>query len=73
MDMSPAYIKEPRESFPDAETTFDRFHVVKLLNQAVEKVRCTEQKEHPALERSRWQWLWNPERLSAGSRLRFGG
>lgn len=37
MDMSAAYIKGARESFPDAETTFDRFHVVKLLNEAVEK------------------------------------
>ncbi len=64
MDMSPAYIKGARESFPDAEITFDRFHVVKLLNDAVEKVRRTEQKERPELKRSRWLWLWNPERLS---------
>lgn len=36
MDMSAAYIKGARESFPDAEITFDRFHVVKLLNETVE-------------------------------------
>ena len=64
MDMSAAYIKGARESFPDAEITFDRFHVVKLLNEAVEKVRRQEQKGRPELKRSRWLWLWNPERRS---------
>ena len=64
MDMSPADIKGARESFPDAEITFDRLHVVKPLNEAVEKVRRTERKERPELKRSRWPWLWNPERLS---------
>ena len=36
MDMSAAYIREARESFPDAGIAFDRFHVVKLLNGAVD-------------------------------------
>lgn len=71
MDMSPAYIKGARESFPDAEITFDRFHVVKLLNEAVEKIRRTEQKERPELKRSRWLWLWNPDRLSPAQRVRL--
>ncbi len=71
MDMSPAYIKGARESFPDAEITCDRFHIVRLLNQAVEKVRRTEQKERPELKRSRWLWLWNPERLSPAQRQRL--
>ena len=68
MDMSAAYMKGERESFPAAEITFDRFHVVKLLNEAVEKVRRTEQKGRPELKRSRWLWLWNPERLSPDQR-----
>ncbi len=63
MDMSAAYIRGAKESFPDAEVTFDRFHVVKLLNEAVERVRRAEQKERPDLKRTRWLWLWNPERL----------
>ena len=71
MDVSAAYIKGARESFPDAEITFDRFHVVKLLNEAVEKVRRTEQKERPELKRSRWLWLWNPDRLGPAQRLRL--
>ena len=71
MDMSAAYMKGARESFPDAEVTFDRFHVVKLLNEAVEKVRRTEQKGRPELKRSRWLWLWNPERLTPDQRDRL--
>ena len=51
--------------FPDAGIAFDRFHVAKLLNDAVEKVRRTEQKGHPELKRSRW--LWNPERMTRSS------
>ena len=73
MDMSPAYVKGAREWFPDAEITFDRFHVVKLLNEAVEKVRRTEQKGRPELKRSRWLWLWNPERLTPEQRDRLDG
>lgn len=71
MDMSPAYMKGAREWFPDAEITFDRFHVVQLLNRAVEKVRRTEQKARPELKRSRWLWLWNPERLDPAQRRRL--
>lgn len=71
MDMSAAYMKGARESFPDAEITFDRFHVVKLLNEAVEKVRRLEQKGRPELKRSRWLWLWNPERLTPDQRDRL--
>ncbi len=71
MDMSAAYMKGARESFPDAEITFDRFHVVKLLNEAVEKVRRAEQKGRPELKRSRWLWLWNPERLTPDQRERL--
>ncbi len=69
MDMSPADIKGARESFPDAEITFDRFHVVKLLNEAVEKVRRTEKKERPELKRRRS--LWNPDGLSPAQRQRL--
>lgn len=63
MDMSPAYLKGAREVFPEAEVTLDRFHVTKLLNEAVDQVRREEQKEHPELKRTRYVWLRNPDRL----------
>jgi transposase len=46
MDLSPAFIAGAAESFPEAEITFDRFHVVKLLNEAMNQVRIVERKEH---------------------------
>jgi len=39
MDLSPALIAGAAKSFPSAAITFDRFHVVKLLNEAMDKVR----------------------------------
>ena len=44
--------KEVKEQFPEAELTFDKFHIMKGVNEAVDKVRCAEQKEHPELARS---------------------
>jgi len=44
IDMSPAFIKGVTESLPDAAITFDKFHAVKLINDAVDQVRRTEQK-----------------------------
>jgi len=65
MDMLPAYILGARHHFPEAEITFDRFHVMRLLNDAVDAVRREEQKERPELKRTRYLWLKNRGRLSA--------
>jgi transposase len=45
MDMSPAFIKGAKDNFPKAAITFDKFHVIKAVNEAVEEVRRTESKE----------------------------
>jgi len=50
MDLSPSFIAGAAESFPDAQITFDRFHVVKLLNEAMNQVRIIERKEHDELK-----------------------
>jgi len=63
-DMSPAFIKGVEEQFPKAELTFDKFHIVKVVNEAVDKVRRAEQKEHPELVRSRFIWLKNKQNLT---------
>lgn len=65
MDMSPAYQKGAREHLPQARTTFDRFHVVKLLNEAVDQVRRAERKEAPELKRTRYLWLKNQSNLNS--------
>jgi len=63
-DMSPAFIKGVEENFPDADLTFDKFHLMKIINEAVDQVRREEQKEHPELARSRYAWLKNPQNLT---------
>jgi transposase len=59
IDMSAAFIKGVGQSFPLAEMTFDKFHVMKLVNEAVDEVRRAEQKERPELKGSRFVWLKN--------------
>ena len=68
IDMSPAFIKGTAESLPGAEVTFDKFHTVKIVNEAVDAVRRAEQKGEPVLKRSRYIWLRNPENLSPRQR-----
>jgi transposase len=60
-DMSPAFIKGVQESFPNADITFDKFHVIKTINTAVDEVRRQEQKERPELKNTRYIFLKNPE------------
>jgi transposase len=67
-DMSPAFIAGVQAHFPQARLTFDKFHVMKLLNTAVDNVRRQEQRERPELKHTRYLWLKNPARLSAQQR-----
>ncbi|MEJ5363465.1 MAG: ISL3 family transposase [Desulfosoma sp.] len=67
-DMSQAYLRGVLETFPDAELTFDKFHVVKILNDAVDQVRRQEQKERPELKGSRFVWLKNESDLTPKQR-----
>jgi transposase len=63
-DMSPAFIKGVNNHFPDADITFDKFHVVKKINEAVDKVRREELKGNELLKRTRYLWLKNPKNLT---------
>ena len=64
IDMSPAFIKGTAEQLPNAEVTFDKFHAVKIINDAVDEVRRAEQKGQMALKGTRYIWLRNPNTLS---------
>ena len=68
IDMSPAFIKGIGESLPKAAITFDKFHAVKIINDAVERVRRAEQKSQSLLRGTRYIWLRNPANLSARQR-----
>ena len=64
-DMSPAFISGIKEHFPAAHITFDKFHVMKLLNKALDEVRRQEQASEPMLKCSRYIWLKNKRNLNA--------
>jgi transposase len=70
IDMSPAFIKGAAESLPNAAVTFDKFHAVKIVNDAVDCVRRAEQKDRGfLLKGTRYLWLRNPAGLSHTQRL----
>lgn len=71
MDMSPAFIQGVTTHFPQAAITFDKFHVTKLLGDAVDAVRRDEVKRNPELKGTRYLWLKNPSGLSAGAASRL--
>lgn len=64
-DMSAAFIAGVRDHLPRAAQTFDKFHLIKLINEAVDEVRRAEQAELPeVLHKTRYLWLKNPDNLS---------
>jgi transposase len=71
-DLSPAFIKGVGEQWPQAEMTFDRFHLQKLVNEAVDEVRREEARSVEGLKRTRYCWLKNPEKLPPEEQARIG-
>jgi transposase len=63
-DMSPAFIKGIENAFPQAAITFDKFHVLRVIADAVDKTRRAERSEYPELKGYRYALLRNPETMS---------
>lgn len=69
-DMSPAYISAVLENLSDAVLVFDHFHVIKLFNDKLSKLRRDIQREaegplqKKVLKGTRWLLLKNPENLN---------
>jgi hypothetical protein len=70
-DMSPAFIKGVRENLPEAKITFDKFHVLKIINEAVDKVRRAEAKDNGVLKGSRYIFLKNESNLRLYQKITF--
>lgn len=69
LDMSEAFKKGLREEFPSVLLTFYNFHLMQLLNKAVDEVRRQEQKTRPELKGTRYIWLkndWNRSQAQQG-------
>ena len=64
MDMSPAFIKGVGESLPNASITFDRFHVKKIITDAVDKTRREERADYPELKGMRYALLRNEQTMT---------
>jgi transposase len=67
-DMSPAFIKGVTENLPKAEITFDKFHILKIINEAVDDVRREEAKTNPLLKNTRYIFLKNEANLTKKQR-----
>ena len=78
MDMSPAYVKATKQCIPLAEEKIvhDPFHVMKLANEALDKVRKQEHKRlleqgDNTLSRSKYLWLTGMENHTESQTARF--
>lgn len=70
-DMSPAFIKGVTDHLPKAYIVFDHFHIMKIINQAVDKVRKEEAQTNPLLKSSRYVFLKNRKNHTAKQKEAF--
>jgi transposase len=64
IDMSTGFIAGMQKYFPNTSVTFDRFHVVKLLQEAMNDVRKREVREHALLKGHKYTLLKSTHNLS---------
>lgn len=68
LDFGRAYTKWAKEIIPDAEIVYDHFHLIKLMNDKLDKIRRStmvrlEEEEKKKLKNKRWLFLKNIENL----------
>lgn len=73
LDMWDPYIKAIRELCPNAKLVFDKFHVVKKVNEALDKVRKNEfadanPEEKKKMKHKRWIILKRPKNLKVAQK-----
>lgn len=68
IDLSPAFIQGVSDNFPNASITFDRFHIKKLLNEAMDEVRKNERKDHQDIKGHKYTFLKNNTSLTKRQR-----
>ena len=73
IDMSPAFISGVSEHLPNAQITFDKFHVIAHASEAIDKMRRLEQKLDPSLKGLRWVLLKDRAKLTAAQRTELDG
>lgn len=74
-DMSGGYIAAVQKHLPKAALVFDRFHVVKLMNEKLTALRremyheLTDKQHRQVLKGTRWLLLKNPENLKQNEKV----
>jgi transposase len=76
LDLWEPFVKATRAAAPQAQIVHDKFHVAKHLNEAVDEVRRSEQRQLCAegqdqLTGTKYLWLRNPEHWSPGQQTLF--
>jgi transposase len=76
MDMWPAYTGAVAENLPEAVIVFDKFHIIKHLNEAVDQVRRQENRQLSAagnliLSGTKYQWLRRHEDMRERAEAEF--
>lgn len=68
IDMWPAFIRGVTDHLPNAQITFDKFHVISHASTAIDEMRRSEQKLDPSLKGLRWLLLKDRSTLAAAQR-----
>jgi len=74
-DMAGGYIAAVQEHLPQAALVFDRFHVVKLMNEKLSDLRremyheLTDKMHRKVLKGTRWLLVMNPENLTQNEKV----
>ena len=68
IDMSPAYIRGVTDYLPNAQITFDKFHVIANASKALDRMRVIEQRTDASLKGLRWALLKDRNSLNAEQR-----
>jgi len=64
IDMSPSFISGIMDNFPNAKITFDKFHITKIINEAMDTLRKFERKEIEELKGYKYLFLKRDEKLN---------
>ena len=70
-DMWPAFIRGVTDHLPNAQITFDRYHIMKTLNTAVDIVRKQEVISNPMLKGCKYIFLKNEYNLTENQRYKL--
>lgn len=70
-DMSPAFTTGIEENFKNAINVYDKFHVIKLINETLDKVRRREIQHNEILKNAKYIFLKNRDNLKPNQAIQL--